>query len=227
MPVRGQAALKADGIGGGGKPRPRRRRDPVATREKILRAGTDEFCANGYAGARIDSIARNAGCSMRMLYHYFGNKENLYLAALERVYQQLRSREEGLNLLHLDPVEGMAALVDFTFDHMAEHQEFIRLIGNENLLKGRYLKKSKYVPEATLPLVRAIEDLLRRGQTTGVFRRNVDPVQLYISILSLGFVHVSNKFTLSITFGQDLGDGAWLTARRDHVRDVILGYLRP
>ena len=102
-----------------------------------------------------------------MLYHYFGSKEQLYLAALERVYERLRSREERLDLLHLDPVEGMAALVDFTFDHMAEHQEFIRLIGNENLLKGRYLKKSKYVPRATLPLVEAIENLLQRGAGRG------------------------------------------------------------
>lgn len=208
------------------RPRPRRR-NPAATRQSILKAGTAEFCAKGYAGARIETIAKKASCNIRMLYHYFGSKEQLYLAALERVYERLRSREESLDLLHLDPVEGMAALVDFTFDHMAEHQEFIRLIGNENLLKGRYLKKSKYVPQATLPLVEAIEDLLQRGQAAGVFRRNVDPVQLYISILSLGYVHVSNKFTLSITFGQDLGDGDWLTARRDHVREVILGYLRP
>jgi AcrR family transcriptional regulator len=204
-----------------------RRRDPAATREKVLTAGVSEFCAKGFDGARIDQIARRARCNIRMIYHYFGSKERLYLAALERVFQQLRSREEELDLLHMDPVPGMSALVDFTFDHMLEHQEFIRLISNENMLRGRFLKKSRFVPRATLPLVRAITDLLRRGQASGVFRRRVDPVQLYISILSVAYVHVSNKYTLSITFQRDLGDARWLAQRRQHAREVILGYLRP
>lgn len=207
--------------------RPKRRRNPEATRESILLAGTDEFCAKGFNGARIDRIATGAGCNIRMIYHYFGNKEKLYLVVLERVYSQLRSREEELDLLHLDPVAGMSALVDFTFDHMAEHREFIQLIGNENILKARYLKRSSFVPQATLPLVQAIKDLLRRGEADGMFRTGVDPIQLYISILSLAYVHVSNRYTLSITFGRDLGDPAWLAVRRDHAREVILGYLRP
>lgn len=210
-----------------GSPAPVRRRDPAATREKVLAAGVAEFCAKGFDGARIDRIARRARCNIRMIYHYFGSKERLYLAALERVFRQLRSREEKLDLFHMDPVPGMAALVDFTFDHMLEHQEFIRLISNENMLRGRFLKKSRFVPRATLPLVKAITDLLRRGQASGVFRRNVDPVQLYISILSVAYVHVSNKYTLSITFQRDLGDARWLAQRRRHAREVILGYLRP
>lgn len=204
-----------------------RRRDPAATRAKVLAAGVSEFCAKGFDGARIDRIARRARCNIRMIYHYFGSKERLYLAAIERVFQQLRSREEELDLLHTDPVRGMSALVDFTFDHMLEHQEFIRLIGNENMLRGRFLKKSRFVPRATLPLVKGITDLLRRGQADGVFRRHVDPVQLYISILSVAYVHVSNKYTLSITFQRDLGDAQWLAQRRRHARQVILGYLRP
>jgi len=207
--------------------RRKRRRDPVATRENILLAGTDEFCAKGFTGARIDRIAASAGCNMRMIYHYFGSKEKLYLAVLERVYAHLRSREEELDLLHLDPLAGMSALVDFTFNHMAEHREFIQLIGNENILKARYLKRSRFVPQATLPLVQAIENLLRRGETDGIFRKDVDPVQLYISILSLAYVHVSNRHTLSITFDRNLGDPEWLAARRDHAREVILGFLRP
>ncbi len=206
------------------QPRPR---DAATTRASLLAAALEEFCANGFDGARTATIARRAGFNIRMIYHYFGNKEGLYIAALERVYEQLRSEEEKLDLLHLDAVEGMTALVRFTFDHMLEHQEFIHMIGAENIQRGRFLKQSSLVPRAALPLVNAIRDLLERGQSAGVFRSGVDPVQLYISILSLSYVHISNRHTLSITFGHDLGDADWLSARRSHACDVILGYLRP
>jgi len=208
------------------EPAPLRRRDAAATRERLLKAALAEFCEKGFSGARTATIAARAKCNIRMLYHYFGSKESLYLAALERVYQQLRSREEELDLLHLDPLSAMSALVEFTFDHMLEHQEFIRMISNENTLNGRYLKKSKFVPQASTPLVKTIRNLLRRGQKEGVFRKNVDPIQLYISILSLSYVHVSNRHTLSITFQQDLSDPKWLAERRRHAREVILGFLR-
>ena len=50
-------------------------------------------------------------------------------------------------------------------------------------------------------------------------------MQLYVSVLSLSYVHISNKHTLSITFGQDLTNAAWLAKRRKHVREMILEYL--
>ena len=205
----------------------RQRRNAAATREKILKAGTAEFCDKGFSGARTDAIARRAGCNIRMIYHYFGNKRGLYLAALEKVYGDLRAKEEELDLLHLNPVSGMTALVNFTFDYLAEHQEFIGMMTVENIQEGRHLKESKSVPTAALPLVKSIGMLLRRGQKDDVFRKRVDPVQLYISILSLSYVHISNKHTLSITFGERLDDKNWLARRRRHARDVILAYLQP
>jgi hypothetical protein len=146
---------------------------------------------------------------------------------LEKVYGDLRAKEGELDLLHLDPVSGMTALVNFTFDYLAEHQEFIGMMTVENIQEGRHLKESKSVPTAALPLVKSIGTLLRCGQKDGVFRKRVDPVQLYISILSLSYVHISNKHTLSITFGERLDDKNWLARRRRHARDVILAYLQP
>ena len=62
------------------------RRDAVATKARILKAGLAEFGAKGYGGARTDGIAKRAKCNVRMLYHYFGGKQGLYLACLEKVY---------------------------------------------------------------------------------------------------------------------------------------------
>ncbi len=208
----------------GGVPK---RRDAAATRARILDAATQEFSAKGYDGARMDQIVDRAGCNIRMAYHYFGGKEGLYLKVLERAYEQVRSREVELDLKHLAPVEGMQALIEFTFDHIAGHPEFVGLMATENMLKGRLLKKSTLVPQTTAPLVDSIRDLLRRGTDAGVFRSNVDPVQLYITILSVSYVHISNRYTLSIMFQEDLLDPSWLAERRRHAREVVLAYLKP
>ena len=197
----------------------------MLTRDRVLRAGIVEFCRHGYVGARIDQIARRAGCNMRMIYHYFGSKEKLYVAALERVFGELRLEESRLHLAHLDPVTGVLALVDFTMDHLGRHPEFIALLGNENLLRGRYLRRSHVVPRASAPLLEAIRDLLERGRATGAFDRDVDPLQFYVSILSLCYVHVSNRYTLSITFNRDITDPGWLDGRRRHVQQMVLAYL--
>jgi AcrR family transcriptional regulator len=204
----------------------RRKRDSAATRARILGAAAQEFSNKGYDGARMEKIVARAECNIRMVYHYFGRKEDLYLAVLERAYEQVRSRELELDLKHLEPVEGMKVLIEFTFDHIAGHPEFVGLMNAENVLKGRFLRKSTQVPEATVPLVEAIRDLLSRGEIAGVFHPNVDPVQLYVTILSVSYVHVSNCHTLSIIFQQDLSDAAWLRKRKQHASDVVLGFLQ-
>ena len=204
---------------------PQRKRNAAATRQRLLEAALAEFCDKGFGSARTVAIAERANCNIRMLYHYFGSKEGIYLAALELVYARLRKSEEQLDLLHLEPAAGMAALVEFTFDHMISHQEFIGMIGIENIQRGRFLRRSKSVPQGAMPLVKSIETLLRQGQKQGIFRKNVEPIQLYVSILSLSYVHISNKYTLSITFGQNLSDEKWLSARRKHVLEMVMGYL--
>lgn len=203
------------------------RRNSAETQKRLLTAAKREFCQRGYDGARMDKIVKQASCNIRMAYHYFGSKEGLYLTVLEEVYGHLREQERELALDHLAPLVAMQSLVDFTFNYMAEHSDFISLVRNENLLAGRVLKKSDKVVEGAAPLVGMLEHILRRGEGEGVFRRDVDPYQLYISILSLSVTHISNRHTLSVLFQQDLGDPQWLAARREHAVDMILSYIKP
>jgi TetR/AcrR family transcriptional regulator len=218
-------ATAAQRIGADAREPPLRKRDPMLTRDRVLRAGIVEFCRHGYIGARIDKIAKRAGCNMRMIYHYFGSKEKLYVAVLERVFGDLRLEESRLHLEHLDPVTGVLRLVEFTMDHLGRHPEFVALLGNENLLRGKYLRKSHAVPRASAPLLEAIRGLLERGRREHVYAPDIDPLQLYVSILSLCYVHVSNRYTLSITFNRDITDPGWLDARRRHVQQMVLAYL--
>lgn len=202
-------------------------RDPERTQASILAAAIEEFTAKGLNGARVDAIAKRAGVNKRMIYHYFGDKEGLYLAALESTYTAIRSAEVGLHLADKDPVEGMRELVLFTWHYFIGHPEFLSMLGTENLHRAAYLKKSKKIRDLHSPLIGMIADLLERGAGKGVFRRGVDPVELYITIAGLGWFYMSNRYTLSTIFGRDLTIRVALDARGRHIVDVVLAYLKP
>jgi AcrR family transcriptional regulator len=201
------------------------RRDPERTRKMILAAATAEFASKGIGGARVDAIAARAGANKRMIYHYFGNKQRLYLAVLERMYDEIRNAEAALKLEQLAPPAAMRRLVEFSFDYYTDHPHFIRLLDNENLHKARNLKRSPGIRQRNSPLVSLIEDLLRRGAASGDFRSGVNPVQLYISIAGLGYFYFANIHTLSAIFGLDLQADAARAQRRQHVVEVVLDYL--
>jgi TetR/AcrR family transcriptional regulator len=202
-------------------------RDPERTRAAILSAATQEITAKGLTGARVDEIAQRAGVNKRMIYHYFGDKDGLYLAVLEDTYAAIRTAEVGLDLAHRDPVEGMRELVLFTWHYFIDHPEFLSLLGTENLHRAVHLKRSKRIRLLHNPLVDMISELLQRGAKAKVFRKGVDPVELYITIASLGFFYMSNRHTLSTIFGENLSTPARLEARGRHIVDVVLSYLRP
>ena len=204
-----------------------RKRNPKLTRQRVLEAAMVEFAEKGLSGARVNEIARRSGANKRMLYHYFGNKDDLYLAVMEAIYKKKLEEEIELELTGMDPVEGMSALIRFTWRYYLENPEFISLVNNENLLKARHIKKSAEIKTLHSPLVELIKGLLARGEINGVFRKSVDPVQLYVTIAALGYYYLSNAHTLSTIFNRDLLSPKELKGRDDHRVDVILGYLRP
>jgi AcrR family transcriptional regulator len=161
-----------------------------------------------------------------MLYHYFGNKEGLFLAVMERTYAHIRRREEGLRLEALPPVEAMRKLVRFTFRYFLDHPHFVTLLNSENLHRARHIRRSSRVKEINSPVIAALKDILKRGREEGAFRAGVDPLQLYISVAGVCYFYFSNIHTLSTIFARDLLKRPALDDRMKHVTDVILGYLR-
>jgi AcrR family transcriptional regulator len=200
-------------------------RDAARTRSAILRAAKQEFSRFGLAGARVDAIAQAADINKRMLYYYFGNKDDLFLAVLEEAYADIRTEERKLNLAALSPPDAMAKLVAFTWNYYLANPEFLTLLNSENLHRGAHLKKSQQVREMHSPFVATLAEVIARGQAQGLFRRAVDPVQLYVSIAALSYFYLGNNHTLSAIFGRDLMQPSEKAARLDHMTDVILGYL--
>jgi TetR/AcrR family transcriptional regulator len=213
------------------KTRPKRtgpqRRDPAATRKKLLTAARREFAANGLAGARVDDIAARAGVNKQLVYHYFGDKDALYLAVLEWVYGEIRAQERKLNLAGLPPDRAIKKLIESSFDHLATHPDFIVLLNDENRGGARHVRNSQKLEAMHSPLVSMVSNILADGVRAGTFRKGVNPVHLYISIAGLSYFFFSNTPTLSAIFGKDLSSPAARRARRKHVVDLVLLALRP
>ena len=203
------------------------RRDPAATRKKLLTAARREFASNGLAGARVDEIAARAGVNKQLVYHYFGDKDALYLAVLEWVYEEIRAQERKLNLEGLPPQRAIRKLIESSFDHLAAHPDFIVLLNDENRGGARHVRGSRKLEAMHSPLVSMVSRILADGVRTGVFRKGINPVHLYISIAGLSYFFFSNTPTLSAIFGKDLSSPAARRARRRHVVDLVLQALRP
>src|SRR6201997_27408 len=103
-------------------------RDAERTQAAILAAAEEEFADKGLAGARVDAIAEQSGANKRMLYYYFGSKENLYLAVLEDVYGAMRQTERDLDLTHLEPMQALQRLIEFKFDYYLNNPIVIRIL---------------------------------------------------------------------------------------------------
>lgn len=201
------------------------RRDPVQTRRNILDAAIREFAAHGYQGGRTDRIALEAGVGKRMIFHYFGSKNGLFAAVLEETYAKIRQAEASLELENRSPEEAISVLVGFSFDWFIDHPEFVPLLNEENLHRGSHLSASRKAADLTMPLVDQLQSILKEGAETGVFRRDVDPVDLYISIAGVSYFYFSNQHTLGRIFDRNFMDPARIDMRRCHVIELILGFL--
>jgi len=202
-----------------------RTNDPEGTKRDIIAVATEEFSQRGLSGARIDEIAAKTRCSKRMIYYYFDSKEGLYLRVLEAAYSEVRHFEGSLALDDLAPREALARLVRFTFDHHNSHEDFIRLVMIENIHHAEYLAQSGAIQKLNLTAIDTIGRLLERGAAEGLFRDDLDPVELHWKISALCFFNVSNRSTFSRIFKRDLATEESLDSLREGAVDMILRHV--
>ena len=204
-------------------PKPEKKsRNPDDTKRRILAAAKVEFAKKGLGGARVDVIAARAKANKRMMYHYFGNKDDLFKLVVEDAYGEFREREAALELDSLDPVTAIKTLIAFIWKYFLDNPEFITLVNSENLHKARHIKKSERMEEMSRSFVNRMQHLLERGVRARVFRAGLDPVQVNISIAAVGYYYLTNRFTGSIVFERDLMSEKALAARLEFNTQTIL-----
>src|SRR5882724_2753749 len=203
-----------------------RKNDPERTRRDIIEVATEQFSAEGYSGARVDTIAAKTRTSKRMIYYYFGGKEQLYLAVLEEAYRSIRTLESRLDSEKYSAEEALRRLVDATFDHDERNPNFIRLVSIENIHRARHLKRSAQLRELNSTIIATLRRILERGREEGVFRREVDPVDLHLAISSYCFFRVANRHTFGTLFDRDLSNARVRNRNKQQVGDMVLAYLK-
>ena len=203
-----------------------RTNDPARTMAGILQVAHTEFAEKGLSGARIDRIAAATQTSKRMIYYYFGSKEGLYLAVLEESYREVREIEGKLHLEDLAPEDALRRLVGFTFDHHHGNEAYIRLVMSENMQRGAYLAQSKIIQKLNVPAIEAIRKLYGRGVAQGIFRAQLDPVDIHQSISALTFFNVSNQHTFGLIFKKNTQLAQAMMARRDSIIEMVLRFVR-
>jgi len=204
-----------------------RRRDPASTQRKLLAAARLEFARNGLAGARVDDIAARAGVNKQLVYHYFGDKDALYFAVLQGMYHEIRDHGRKLCLDGLDPDQTLRKLILSTFDYLVLYPDFVSILNDENRNDAAHLRDLERFSEIGVSLLQLFSRTLNRGVRDGLFRRGVNPEQLYISIAALSYFYFSGMPTLSVMLGKDLASKTALRQRRKHVVDFVMKSLRP
>ena len=205
--------------------RPELQRDAERTRADLLAVATEVFAESGYSGARVDEIAERTRTTKRMIYYYFGGKEGLYMAVLENAYRGIREAEQRLQVDHVDPVDAMRKLAELTFDHHLDHQAFIRLVAIENIHRGEYIGRLDSLRSLAQPATSLLDEILARGHEQGVFRADVEALDVHLLISSYCVFQVANRYTFGFLFDVDFTEAAQRAHLRRMIGDIVVGWL--
>lgn len=205
-----------------------RTRDPERTRGRLLKTATRLFAERGFHGVSVDEIVAAAKVNKRMVYHYFGSKEELYLESLESVF----SRLEQIELVAIDadapPDEKMRRLLAANFEFLDANPDFVRMLLWENLEHGRHIAAA---PErlSKNPFIERFRGIVEEGVRAGIFRQPHDTRHLLVNFIGICFIYYSNRHSLAASVG--VSDNPFdKRARLEQAIDLILhglGAARP
>jgi len=197
------------------------------TRDSILRAATKIFAKHGFSGGRIDEISKAAKSYDRMIYYYFGSKEDLFIAVLEEMYRRFNEAETALELSSDQPEESLKAVIAFMWNFYQRNPEFITLLNDENLHRGKHISKSLRAREYSSPALQIVERVLESGARMKVFRSGVSARDVYLMIAAMNYFYISNRHTLSAFLGEKLESPEALAHWQAFVVEAVLRTVKP
>jgi len=204
---------------------PSRKHDAEKTRRDILTVATEEFASLGLAGARVDAIAERTQTTKRMIYYYFGSKDGLYQAVLEKAYADIRAVEQQIPTLETDPAAALRTLVELTFDYHDTHRDFVRLVSIENLDAGRHIKQISTMQDENRRVIQSLEQILAQGAAAGLFRPGLDAIDLHMLMSSFCFHRIANRYTFGTLFGRDPLDPQHRERQRAMLVETVMHYV--
>ena len=191
-------------------------RNPERTRARILSAALKEFAAKGFAGARVDAIARRASINKRMLYHYFGDKEELFKAVLRR---KISERQAWAETLSGEPEETLP----FWFEAACKDSDWVRLFQWEALEgDSQRVIDEKERLESTARGLQRIQQRQARGQISA----ELDPRHVMLTMRSLTMFPVAFPQLTRLITGKSVFDPKFQKERMEFLKKIAAA-LRP
>ena len=197
------------------------------TQDNILRAATRIFAKHGFSGGRIDQISKAAKSHDRMIYYYFGSKEGLYIAVLEDLYRRVNHAASALMFNVDNPEQALVAVVGFIWDYYHRNPDFITLLNDENLHRGKHISKSLRAREYSSPAIQILESVLASGVEKKVFRSGLLARDVYLMIAGLNYFYLSNRYTLSAFLGEKLEQQDAMAHWQGFVIETVLRTVKP
>jgi TetR/AcrR family transcriptional regulator len=218
MPPHSQPPLASSG--------PRKERNSAATKLRLLDAAEHEFAARGFTGVRLRDIAEAAGVQSALIHHYFGDKQGLYRAVLDRVL--LPTSTESWTLLGSGrSLEGLLdGFAEMLLRFHAAHHNLLAILRHEAVAGSDVL--SEITRERTLPVITALRGVLVEAQARGQIRADVAPEEIIVAGMSMVAYPFLEAQMLSIVMPSVvISDEAALLRRKKAIVAILLEGVRP
>ncbi len=201
--------------------------DPVepgkrTTMNRLLAIARNEFGRNGLADARVENIARDAGVTKQLIYHYYGSKENLFVAVLDESSESIMSELVSMNVDHLAPPDALRSMLNRFFDQYSNDPllgalalEGIRYHDAHETPRNRFL-------ELAPGLIAKLAGILQRGVASGVFKPVINP-RLFLATAALVTTGwFTNRYSMSALTGLETTSPEGMAIWRQYSAEFIL-----
>lgn len=199
-----------------------KKRDPVATRARLLDEAIKLFAEQGYDKASTRAIVEAAGVTDRMLFHYFGDKRALYrevfVAMWKRAEQEFAATAEAL-LEHEDFNALMHAALDMLFDFMIKEPTFVRLM-MWDALEGGGMTQAVW-NDTRGPFWQVVRGMVAEAQKQGAVGAKVDIDRALISFIGITTFYFAAAPTLDVALDAPAMSRKGLQKERAHLHDLL------
>lgn len=196
-------------------------RDPEGTKKRILQEAEKQFALVGPFEASVNVIAEKAQINKRMIYHYFGSKEDLYKAVLKKNLQKIYEMETSILEKEGNLIDNVREGIKDYYYFLRDNPDYVKLIAWENIAGGDLVKI--LVRENLMLGYERIERIYQRGVKEGTFRGGLDVFQIVLSINALCFTTFARKPILQTFWDSEIEKK--LEERLEHICDLVLSML--
>lgn len=185
---------------------------------RILDAAEQIFAARGLSGARTDEIAAAARVNKALLYYYFGSKQRLHRAVLERLFRQLHQSIAAAGPANRSPRDRLLAFVNGYFDFVASHPSYPRLVQRQVMESSGQLEWM--VRSFFRPFHQRVSRTIVEGMAQGEFRA-VDPSHTVFTIIAMTVFYFAAAPVLGVLLGRNPLRAQAVAARKQAVLDFL------